>query len=84
MADLSVRLKEVRTMRKRKLKEAAACLGIQVRSYQAYESGEREPGVKNLIALADELLCLLLPVLLAFLLLLFPERSRRIALRITM
>ncbi len=53
MADLSVRLKEVRIMRKRKLKEAAACLGIQVRSYQAYESGEREPGVKNLIALAD-------------------------------
>ena len=53
MADLSVRLKEVRTMRKRKLKEAAACLGIQVRSYLANESGEREPGDKNLIALAD-------------------------------
>lgn len=53
MTDFHIRLKEVRIMRKKKLKEAAACLGIQVRSYQAYESGEREPGVKNLIALAD-------------------------------
>ena len=53
MADLSVRLKEVRTMRKRKLKEAATCLGIQVRSYQAYESGESEPNIARLIALAD-------------------------------
>lgn len=53
MTDFHIRLKEVRIMRKKKLKEAAACLGIQVRSYQAYESGDREPGVKNLIALAD-------------------------------
>ena len=53
MTDFHIRLKEVRIMRKKKLKEAAACLGIQVHSYQAYESGEREPGVKNLIALAD-------------------------------
>lgn len=28
-------------------------MGIQVRSYQAYEGGDREPSIQYLIALAD-------------------------------
>ena len=53
MTDFHIRLKEVRIMRKKKLKEAAACLGIQVRSYQAYESGERETPAWVVVKLAD-------------------------------
>lgn len=40
-------------MRGKKLQECADCLGIKMRSYQAYEGGEREPNVASLIALAD-------------------------------
>ena len=53
MTPFPQRLREVRVLRGTKLKEAAACLDIQVRSYQAYERGEREPGVQALIVLAD-------------------------------
>ena len=53
MTEFHVRLKEPRKHRKKKLKETADCLGIQLRSYQAYESGDREPNIARLIALAD-------------------------------
>ena len=53
MTPFCTRLREVRKLKGKKLKECAACIGIQVRSYQAYEGGEREPDIKNLIALAD-------------------------------
>ena len=53
MTPFHIRLREVRNMKGRKQKECAACLGIQVRSYQAYESGDRVPGIQYLIALAD-------------------------------
>lgn len=53
MTPFSTRLREIRKEKEKKQKECAAYLGIQVRSYQAYEGGEREPGIKSLIALAD-------------------------------
>lgn len=53
MTEFHIRLKEVRALRGKKLKEAAGCLGVQLQSYQAYESGDREPNIKSLIALAD-------------------------------
>ena len=53
MTPFPQRLREVRTLRGKKLKEAAACLEIQVRSYQAYERGHREPGLPAHITLAD-------------------------------
>ncbi|MBM6977472.1 helix-turn-helix transcriptional regulator [Intestinimonas butyriciproducens] len=48
-----MRLKEIRRHRKKTLKETADRLGIQLRSYQAYESGDREPNIARLIVLAD-------------------------------
>ena len=53
MSKFSSRLKEVRTASGKKQREAADCLGIQLRSYQAYEGGDREPNIDGLIALAD-------------------------------
>ena len=53
MTEFPIRLKEIRKHRGKKLKEAADCLGIQPRSYQAYESGDREPNIARLIVLAD-------------------------------
>ncbi len=53
MIAFSLRLKEVRNLRGKKQRECADYLGIKLRSYQAYEAGEREPGISALIALAD-------------------------------
>lgn len=53
MSKFSSRLKEVRIATGKKQKEAAEYLGIKVRSYQAYEAGEREPNIDSLIALAN-------------------------------
>lgn len=53
MVPFNIRLREVRNEKRKKQKECAECLGIQVRSYQAYEGGDREPGIEYLIALAD-------------------------------
>ena len=53
MTPFCTRLSEVRKLKGKKLKECAACIGIQVRSYQAYEGGQTDPDIKNLIALAD-------------------------------
>ena len=47
------RLRDIRKEKGKKQKECADCLGIQVRSYQAYEGGDREPSIERLIALAD-------------------------------
>ncbi len=53
MSKFSSRLREIRKGSGKKQWEAAEYLGIQVRSYQAYESGDREPNIDSLIALAD-------------------------------
>ena len=53
MSKFSSRLKEVRTSSGKKQREVAEYLGIQLRSYQAYEGGDREPDIDGLIALAD-------------------------------
>lgn len=53
MSKFSSRLKEIRANSGKKQREAAECLGIQLRSYQAYEGGDREPDIDGLIALAD-------------------------------
>ena len=53
MPTFSKRLKELRTGRRLYQRELAELLGISIRGYQCYETGEHEPGVKKLIALAD-------------------------------
>ncbi len=53
MPDFSQRLKELRKERRLYQRELAELLGISIRGYQCYETGEHEPGVKKLIALAD-------------------------------
>lgn len=53
MSKFSSRLKEIRAASGKKQREAAEYLGIQLRSYQAYEGGDREPDIDGLIALAD-------------------------------
>lgn len=53
MPNFSERLKELRGQRRLYQRELAELLGISVRGYQCYETGEHEPGVKKLIALAD-------------------------------
>lgn len=53
LVPFNIRLREVRNEKGKKQKECAECLGIQVRSYQAYEGGDREPSIQYLIALAD-------------------------------
>lgn len=47
------RLKALRQERRLYQRELAEMLGISVRGYQCYETGEHEPGVKKLIAIAD-------------------------------
>ena len=53
MIPFYIRLREVREFRKKTQAACAKCLGVSVRSYQYYEAGNREPGIKSLIALAD-------------------------------
>lgn len=47
------RLKTLRTERRIYQREVAEHLGITLRSYQSYESGESEPNLERLKALAD-------------------------------
>ena len=47
------RLKAARKARRLTLREVAAACGIQLRAYQRYEAGEREPDFGRLIAIAD-------------------------------
>jgi len=53
MTDFFIRLKEVRTNSRMKQREVAEYLGINLRTYQGYETGRSEPSIKKLIALAD-------------------------------
>lgn len=53
MSTFPMRLKNIRQEHCVKQREVAEHLGIQVRSYQAYEGGTREPNIDTLIALAD-------------------------------
>ena len=53
MEKFSERLKRLRSEKRIYQREAAEYLGITLRAYQTYESGECEPSIKNLIALAD-------------------------------
>lgn len=48
-----MRLREIRTAHKKTQREVAEYLGATVRAVSYYESGEREPNIKTLIALAD-------------------------------
>ena len=53
MIAFSIRLKQIRKANKKKQSDVAEYLEIKTRSYQAYEGGEREPGIPKLIALAN-------------------------------
>lgn len=53
MTPFYIRLREVRESKKKTQAACAKCLDVSVRSYQYYEAGNREPGIKSLIALAD-------------------------------
>lgn len=55
MSQFPARLREIRMARGKKQRELAEHLGMQVRSYQFYEGGEREPSIDRLIAIADYL-----------------------------
>lgn len=53
MTKFSVRLREIRMLRKKTQKETAAILDMNLRSYQLYEQGKTEPSIDKLIKLAD-------------------------------
>ena len=53
MKALGQRLKDLRKQKKVGQKEVAELLGVSLRSYQFYESGEYDPSLPNLVALAD-------------------------------
>lgn len=55
MSQFPSRLREIRMARGKKQRELAEHLGMQLRSYQFYEGGEREPSIDRLIAIADYL-----------------------------
>ena len=53
MTEFCLRLKELRVSRAYAQRELAEMIGISLRAYQRYESGDREPGIPALIKLAD-------------------------------
>lgn len=53
MQVLSTRLKELRESRRIYQKEFAEVLGLSHRGYQNYETGQTEPKLATLIAIAD-------------------------------
>ena len=53
MKALGQRLKDLRKHKKVGQKEVAELLGVSLRSYQFYESGEYDPSLPNLVVLAD-------------------------------
>ncbi len=53
MEQLGERLRKLRKDRKVLQQTMADELGVSLRSYQFYESGEYDPNLPNLIALAD-------------------------------
>lgn len=53
MENFAVRVRRLRTEKRIYQREVAEFLGITVRAYQTYETGECEPNIARLIALAD-------------------------------
>lgn len=53
MIKFAERLRELRKERHITQKDMGEILGIQLRSYQCYESGDRRPDYEKLVALAD-------------------------------
>ena len=53
MIKFAERLRELRKERHVTQKDMGEILGIQLRSYQFYESGDRRPDYEKLVALAD-------------------------------
>ena len=53
MKALGQRLKDLRKQKKVGQKEVAELLGVSLRSYQFYESGEYDPSLPNLVVLVD-------------------------------
>ena len=53
MIKFAERLRELRKERHVTQKDMGEILGIQLRSYQRYESGDRRPDYEKLVALAD-------------------------------
>jgi Predicted transcriptional regulators len=53
MSILHERLRELRKSKNLTNEAAAEGIGISVRAYRHYETGDREPNVDTLIALAD-------------------------------
>ena len=53
MNPLGQRLKDLCKQKKVGQKEVAELLGVSLRSYQFYESGEYDPSLPNLVVLAD-------------------------------
>ncbi len=53
MEDFSVRLRRVRMEKRKKQREVADCLDLQLRSYQTYEQGKNEPNIEKLILMAN-------------------------------
>lgn len=53
MSVISERLRELKSSKKLMQKEIAKGSGIPLRTYQRYESGEREPSASIIVSLAD-------------------------------
>lgn len=53
MSVISERLRELKSSKKLMQKEIAKGAGIPLRTYQRYESGEREPSASIIVSLAD-------------------------------
>ena len=53
MSAFSVRLRELRASKGVTQKRAAESMGLSERLYQSYELGEKEPGLGNIVKLAD-------------------------------
>lgn len=53
MTSFPDRLKSIRKASGKKQREAAASIGVILRTYQGYEGGTSEPNIARLIALAD-------------------------------
>lgn len=55
MTVFAKRLKEQRVQKGLKPSEMADVLGLKLRAYHYYESGEREPNIARLVMIADRL-----------------------------
>lgn len=53
--DFGKRLNLIRKWRGYTAQQMADCIGVNLRSYRAYESGDREPKFSTLIIIAEQL-----------------------------